>query len=148
MRVVLRKDVKGVGKAGTIAEVAEGYARNYLLPRGLAEEATVGNLSQIAGQKAAAAKRDEKALAETKDLATRLETTPVLVKAKAGDRGKLFGAVTNAQVADALRALHGADIDRHKIELPDAIKTTGDHPGTVRLPMGVHARITVRVTAQ
>jgi len=82
------------------------------------------------------------------DLASRLETTPVLVKAKAGDRGKLFGAVTNAQVADALMVLHGADIDRHKIELPDAIKTTGDHPGTVRLPMGVQARITVRVTAQ
>ena len=148
MKVVLRKDVKGVGNIGAIAEVAEGYARNYLLPRGLAEEATAGTLSQIAGQKAAAAKRDEKALAETKDLARRLELTPVLVKAKAGDSGKLFGAVTNAQVADAVKALHGADIDRHKIELPEAIKTTGDHHGTVRLPMGVQARITVRVAAQ
>ena len=148
MKVILRQDVKGVGKAGAIAEVAEGYARNYLLPRGIAQEATAGNLTQIAGRKAAAAKRDEKLLAETKELAMRIEAQPVQVTAKAGERGKLFGAVTNTQIAEALNALHGADIDRHKIEIVETIKATGDHPGIVRLPLGVQARITIRVTAQ
>jgi len=147
VKVILRQDLKGVGKAGAIAEVAEGYARNYLLPRGLAQEATAGNLTQIAGRKAAESKRDEKLLAETKELAARIESLPVEVTAKAGERGKLFGAVTNAHVAEALKALHGADIDRHKIEISETIKATGDHAGVVRLPLGVQARITIRVRA-
>jgi len=148
VKVILRQDLKGVGKAGAIAEVAEGYARNYLLPRGIAQEATAGNLTQIAGRKAAATKRDEKLLAETKELAARIEAQPVEVKAKAGERGKLFGGITNGQVADALKALHDVEIDRHKIEIVDVIKATGDHAGVVRLPLGVQARITIRVVAQ
>ncbi len=148
MKVILRQDLKGVGKAGAIAEVAEGYARNYLLPRGLAQEATSGNLSQMEDRRAAATRRDEKLLAENRELATRLEARPVEIKAKAGERGKLFGAVTNAQIADAIRAQHGIEIDRHKIELDEPVKGTGDHAGSIKLPLGVVAKITVRVSAQ
>lgn len=148
MKVILRADLKGVGKAGAIAEVADGYARNYLLPRGLAHEATAGNLSQAAAQKAAAAKRDEKLLAQAQELAARLASVPTIIKAKAGERGKIFGAITNAQIAEALKASFGVEIDRHKIELAEPIKSAGDHACVVRLPLGVSARLTVRVTPE
>lgn len=148
MKVILRKDIKGVGKAGEITNVSDGYARNYLLPRNLAHEATTGNLSQAAQAKAALAKRDEKLLAEAQELAARLASNPTVVKAKAGERGKIFGAVTNAQIAEALKSALGVEIDRHKIEIAEPIKTAGDHPCIVKLPLGVTARIIVRVTPQ
>lgn len=145
MKVILRQDVKGVGKSGTVAEVAEGYGRNFLLPRGLADEATPGNLVQIGQRKAAQDRRDAKALALANEIAARLEGQPVLVRAKSGEGGRLFGAVTNAQVADAIRAAFGIDLDRHKIELAEPIKSTGDHSCLVRVAAGVTARIMVRV---
>jgi len=148
LKVILRKNIKGVGESGAIVDVSDGYARNYLLPRNFAQEATAGNLSQVAQAKAAQAKRDEKLLAESQELAGRVSAAPLTVMAKAGERGKIFGAVTNAQIADALKAALGVDIDRHKIELDEPIKTTGDHPALVKLPLGVTARITVRVTPQ
>ncbi|MBV8164515.1 MAG: 50S ribosomal protein L9 [Candidatus Eremiobacteraeota bacterium] len=148
MKVILRKNIKGVGTSGAIIDVSDGYARNYLLPRQLAHEATAGNLAQAAQAKAAQAKRDEKLLAEAKELAARLAGAPIRVTAKAGERGKIFGAVTNAQVADALKNALGIDIDRHKIEMAEPIKTTGDHKAVVKLPLGVTAQITVRVTPQ
>jgi large subunit ribosomal protein L9 len=145
VKVILRADLKGVGKAGTITDVSDGYARNYLLPRGLAQEATQANLTQAAAQKAAAKKRDEKLLAEAQELAGKLSAAPAVVRAKAGERGKIFGAVTNAQIADALKSEAGVDIDRHKIECSEPIKTIGDHSCIVRLAQGVTAKITVRV---
>jgi large subunit ribosomal protein L9 len=148
VKVILRKDIKGVGKVGAIVEVSDGYARNYLLPRQLAHEATAGNLTQAAQVKAAQTKRDEKLLAEANELATRLASNPTVVRAKAGEKGRIFGAVTNAQIADALKATLGIEIDRHKIEVTEPIKTAGDHPAVVKLPLGVTARITVRVTPE
>lgn len=148
MKVILRKDIKGVGTSGSIIDVSDGYARNYLLPRQLAHEATAGNLAQAAQAKAAQAKRDEKLLAESREIAARLAGVPLVIAAKAGERGKIFGAVTNAQVADAVKHTLGVDIDRHKIEMAEPIKTTGDHKAVVKLPLGVTAQITVRVTPQ
>jgi large subunit ribosomal protein L9 len=148
VKVILRKDLRGVGKAGEIVEVSDGHARNYLLPRGLAHAATAGNLSQAAQMKAAQVKRDEKLLAEAHELAARLASNPTVIQAKAGERGRIFGAVTNAQIAEALKAALGVEIDRHKIELAEPIKTAGDHPALVKLPLGVTAKITVRVTPQ
>jgi large subunit ribosomal protein L9 len=147
VKVILKQDIKGVGKAGSVADVAEGYGRNYLLPRGLAAEATVGSLAQLAGQRVAKERRDEKALAEARALAATLASKPLEIKAKGGERGKLFGAVTNAQVADALHAAFGIDIDRHKIDLPEPIKAAGEYACTVKLAHGVNARVTVRVVA-
>jgi large subunit ribosomal protein L9 len=148
VKVILRKDIKGVGTSGSIIDVSDGYARNYLLPRQLAHEATAGNLAQAAQAKAAQAKRDEKLLAESREIAARLAGVPLVIAAKAGERGKIFGAVTNAQVADAVKHTLGVDIDRHKIEMAEPIKTTGDHKAVVKLPLGVTAQITVRVTPQ
>jgi large subunit ribosomal protein L9 len=145
VKVILRADIKGVGKAGSITDVSDGYARNYLLPRGLAQEATEGNLTQAQAQKAAQQRRDDKLLAQARELAARLSASPAIVKAKAGERGKIFGAVTNAQIADALSAAAGVEIDRHKIEVAEPIKTIGDHVCTIRLAQGVTANIRVRV---
>jgi large subunit ribosomal protein L9 len=147
VKVILKQDIKGVGKAGSVADVAEGYGRNYLLPRGLALEATTGSLAQLAGQREAKERRDEKLLAEAREVAALFASKPLEIKAKGGDRGKLFGAVTNAQVADALRAAFGVEIDRHKIELPEPIKAAGDYACTVKLAHGVTARVSVRVVA-
>jgi large subunit ribosomal protein L9 len=147
VKVILKQDIKGVGKAGSVADVAEGYGRNYLLPRGLALEATAGSLAQLAGQREAKERRDEKVLAEAREVAALFASKPLEIKAKGGDRGKLFGAVTNAQVADALHAAFGVDVDRHKIELPEPIKAAGDYICTVKLAQGVTARVAVRVIA-
>jgi large subunit ribosomal protein L9 len=147
VKVILNADVRGVGKAGTVAEVSDGYARNYLLPKGLAQEATAGNLAQAQARRAAAAKREEKMLAEARALAARLSAAPLPVSAKAGERGRIFGAVTNADIAEALQAAHGVALDRHKVELAEPIKTLGDHEVLVRLAPGVTAKVTVRVGA-
>ena len=142
------QDVKGVGKAGEIHNVADGHGRNYLLPHGLALEATSGNLAQASARQAAQSKRDEKTLAEAKELAAKLEGAPIVVTAKAGESGRLFGAVTNAPIADAIRTALGIEVDRHKIELEEPIKAAGDHVCDVKLHPGVTAKITVRVVAE
>lgn len=145
MKVILKADVKGVGKAGSILDVADGHARNFLLPRGLAEEATTGNLAQLEGRRAAKQKRDDKLLTDAKALAAMLESRPVTIRAKAGEQGKLFGAVTNSQVADAVRAEFGVELDRHKLELGEPIKSAGNHRCVAKLAHGVSASIAVHV---
>jgi len=145
VKVILKADIKGVGKAGSILDVADGHARNYLLPKGLAEEATAGNLAQLEGRVAAKQKRDDKNLAEAKTLAAALTAKPVTVRAKGGEQGKLFGAVTTSQIADAVKAEFGIALDRHKLELAEPIKTAGDHRCVAKLAHGVSATIAVRV---
>jgi large subunit ribosomal protein L9 len=148
VKVILLQDVKGVGKVGEVHNVADGHGRNFLLPRGFAVEATAGNLAQAKARQAAQAKHDEKHLAEAKELAARIEGKPIVVAAKAGESGKLFGAVTNAQIADAIRSNLGIELDRHKIDLEEPIKAAGDHVCDVKLHAGVVAKITVRVVAE
>lgn len=145
MKVILKADIKGVGKAGSVIDVADGHARNYLLPKGLAEEATAGNVAQLEGRRAAAQRRGDKALAEAQALGRLLESAPVVIKAKAGEQGKLFGAVTSSQIAQAVRSAFGVELDRHKLELSEPIKSAGEHRLTARLAHGVIAAITVRV---
>ena len=145
MKVILKADVKGVGVAGAILDVADGHARNFLLPRGLAEEATAGNLAQHEGRRAARQKRDDKELSEARALAAQLESKPVTVHAKGGEHGKLFGSVTNAQVAQAVQTEFGIAIDRHKLDLGEPIKTVGDHRCQAKIAPGVAATIVVRV---
>jgi large subunit ribosomal protein L9 len=145
MKIILKADVKGVGKAGAVAEVADGYGRNFLLPRGLAVEATSGNLTQATARAASQAKRDEKTLAEARELAAKLESRPVVIKAKGGESGKLFGAVTNAQIAEAIDVAFGISLDRHIIDLDEPIKTPGEHACEVKVASGVVARVKVLV---
>jgi len=139
--------VKSLGTIGTVLEVADGYARNYLLPRGLAAEASKGSLALLEQQRRAKARRDAEAVANAEALGKQLEELQLTVSAKAGGNGKLFGAVTNANVAEAIHASLGVEIDRHKIELPDSIKSLGSYPVEIRLGKNVIAKTTVKVVA-
>jgi large subunit ribosomal protein L9 len=128
MRLVLLSDVKALGKRGDVVEVADGYARNFLLPRKLAGEADKGALAQLDAQQKARDRRHSQELADAQALASRLESAKLAVKAKAGGNGKLFGAVTNADVAAAIAGTLSVEIDKHKIELTNQIKALGSYP--------------------
>ena len=134
MKVIFLQDVKGQGKKGDMKEVSDGYARNYLLPRNLATQATADNLNALKiKEKAAAAKAArEKALAE--ENAKKLEGVQVIIRAKAGSSGKLFGAVTSAEIAEALKEQFGIDIEKNKIVQGEPIKTYGSY--TVKAKLG------------
>jgi large subunit ribosomal protein L9 len=147
MKIILLNDVKPLGTIGDIVDVADGYARNYLLPRGLAAEASKGSLALLEQQRRAKARKDAEAVANAEALGKQLEDTPVTVQAKAGGNGKLFGAITNANVAEAIHAALGIDIDRHKIEIPDNIKSLGSYPIEIRLGKNIVAKTTVKVVA-
>jgi large subunit ribosomal protein L9 len=147
MKVILLGDVKALGKQGDVVEVAEGYARNFLLPRSLASEANKGALAAHADQKRANEKREAQALADARDLASRLEQTQLAVKAKAGGNGKLFGAVTNADVAHAINHALAIDVDKHKIEIKSQIKALGAYPVEVKLHKNVVAKATINVVS-
>ena len=147
MKVVLMSDVKPLGKKGDVVEVAEGYGRNYLLPRSLAAEASKGALAALGEQKKAKEKREAQTLAEARELATRIENSKLAVRAKAGGNGKLFGAVTNADVASAIHDSLAVAIDKHKIEIKSQIKSLGSYPVEIKLHKSVVAKTTVDVVA-
>ena len=147
MEVILRDDVKSLGKAGELVRVKPGYARNFLLPQGLAYEATEGNKKRIVAETRARAVR----LAAEKDsataAATRLGSVTLTFTRKSGEEGRLFGSITGHDVADALAA-QGHAVDKRKVELTHPIKALGDHTVTVRLHPEVHAEVRVTVIAE
>jgi large subunit ribosomal protein L9 len=145
VRVILRQRVRGLGEAGAVVQVADGYARNYLLPRGLAVEATEGELRRVAEERARAAARAERALAEAREAARRIDGAAVTVPARAGTQGRLFGSITSADVAAAIAASCGVAVDRRQVLLEEPIRSVGEHSVTVRLHPDVAARVIVRV---
>jgi large subunit ribosomal protein L9 len=147
MEVILKEDVADLGFRGEVVKVADGYARNYLLPRKLAMQATAANKAVITQMKAAAARRSasEKALAE--ELVTKLEPLLLNFTRKAGEQGHLFGSVTSADIAAELAA-QGHEVDRRKIQLGDPIRSVGDFKVAIRLHREVTARVTVKVQAE
>ena len=147
MKLILLADVAALGKKGAIVDVAEGYARNYLVPRKLGIEADKGALAKLGSQQQAQKRREEQTLAEAKELAKRLETAKVSVKAKAGGNGRLFGTVTNADVATAISESLDVAIDKHKIEFNNSIKALGSYPVEIRLHKNVIAKATVDVVS-
>jgi large subunit ribosomal protein L9 len=147
MKVVLIEDVKGTGKAGETKDVANGYARNFLIPRKLAQAATRGAQEQVDRQKNTAVQREQRELADAKAMAARLEGAQVVLKLRSGKDGKLFGAVTNADVASALKQQHGITLDRRKIEFDEALKAMGPGTAHVKLHREVTARIPLLVTS-
>lgn len=147
MKVVLLSDVQSLGKKGDVVDVAEGYARNFLVPRKLVTEASKGALAVLGDQRKAQERRDAQQLAEARDLASRLETSKLAVKAKAGGNGKLFGAVTNSDVASAIHDSLAIAIDKHKIEIKNQIKALGSYPVEIKLHKNVVAKTTVDVVA-
>ena len=148
MKVILLQEVKKLGKKGEIMEVAEGYARNFLLPKKLAAPATADTLNQLQQQKSAAADRQKRLLEEAKLLAAQLGQIEVKVKAKAGEGGKLFGAVTTKDIADAAKIQHGVELDRRKMEITDPIKNLGQTTVVMKIHPEVTAEIKVQVIGE
>ncbi|MBR5702341.1 MAG: 50S ribosomal protein L9 [Oscillospiraceae bacterium] len=127
MKVILTADVKGQGKKGELKEVSEGYARNYLIPRGLAMKATADNLNALALKEKAKAAQAAKEKAQAQEHAKQLESCVVKVKARGGENGKLFGSVTNKEVADALKEQYGIELEKNRILLEENIKSFGSY---------------------
>lgn len=148
MKVILLKDVKGSGKAGDTLNVADGYARNFLLAKGLAVEANAKNLNELAGKKASAQHKLDVEKAENEKTAAEIGGKAVVIKARAGQGGKLFGAVTTANVADAIKEQLGGVVDKKKISLSSDIKAFGDYTATVKMTQGVSCTVTVKVVEE
>ncbi len=148
MKIILLSDVKTLGTAGTVLDVKDGFANNFLFPRGLAAEASKGAMALLEQQRRAKARREADELANAQEVAQRLEQTQLLVSVKAGGNGRLFGAVTNGDVAESIKKLLDVDVDRHKIEVPENIKSLGSYPIEIRLSKNILAKTTVKVVAQ
>ena len=144
MEVILRQDVPSLGKAGQIVKVKPGYARNFLFPKDLAYEATEGNKKRIAAEQAATAAKRAAEKGEAEALAAKLGALTVLLKAKAGDEGKLFGSIGGNDIAEALAKL-GHTVDKKKFDLEHPIKAVGEYTVPVRLHHDVIAKIRVAV---
>ncbi|HEX9061514.1 MAG TPA: 50S ribosomal protein L9 [Clostridia bacterium] len=145
MKVILKQDVKGLGKKEDLVEVSDGYGRNYLIPRGIAAEANSSNLNIMNTRKDAERSKKERELAQAKELSKKLSEVTVVIKGKAGDNGKLFGSITNKDIADRLRSAFKLDVDKKKIILPDAIKSIGTFEVEVKLYPEVSTKIKVRI---
>ena len=145
MIVILMKDVKGSGKAGDVVKVRDGYARNMLLPKGLAKEATEGNIRSLEKQKAIAAEKLEEQKAAAKEMAAKLEKITLKIESKGGDSGKLFGSITSKDIAEALEKQEGMKIDKKKIEMKTPIKQAGETEVTLKLFTEISAQLKVSV---
>ena len=145
MKVVLLTDVKGHGKKGDIVEASDGYARNFLIPKKMAEIATNDVLNNIKGKNEAAAFHKQQEIEKAKEMADSLEGAKVMLKGKAGDNGKLFGKITNQDVADAVKYQLHHVIDKRKVVLPDGIKTTGETSVVLKIYPEISATIKVIV---
>jgi large subunit ribosomal protein L9 len=147
MKVILTKDVKGSGHAGDIVNVSDGYARNFLFPKGMAKEASEQNVNIAKQQKQATEKRRMLELLSAEEAAKRLKGLKVVVKAKCGENGRLFGSVTAKEIADAILAQHGIEIDKKKIVMPDHIKELGEMDLQIKVHAGVTAEMILSVEA-
>ena len=148
MIVILTKDVKGTGKAGEVVKVSDGYARNMLIPKGLAKEATQGNIRSLEKQKAIAEEKRQENEAKAKEEAAKLEAITLEISSKGGENGKLFGSITSMDVAEALEKQEGIKIDKKKIEMDGPIKQAGVSTVTLKLFQDVAAKVKVNVTVE
>ncbi len=145
MQVILITDVKSLGKKGTIVNVNDSYARNYIIPHGLGVEANKANLNDLKLQNANMEKLEAARVANARDMKAVIDGKTVEVAIKTGKDGKLFGSVTNKEVAEAIKRTFNVDIDKKKIVM-EAIKTSGNHPVNIKLHKDITAAVTVKVT--
>jgi large subunit ribosomal protein L9 len=147
MKVILKKDIKGIGIAGTVKNVTSGHARNYLVPNGFVEEATPANLRKLENEKKAYEKKRTLDLTAHRALAAKLEAAACVISVKTGEDNKMFGSVTALMISDQLKTM-GFDIDKRDIHVGDALKTVGDHAIDIRIDPEVHAKLTVSIVAE
>lgn len=148
MKVILRADVPEVGHKGDVLDVADGYARNFLVPRGLAMAASKGALAQAESMRRARAVRDARDREAAEEIATKLTPLTITIKARAGAEGRLFGSVTPADVAAAVETQGGIEVDRRRLHLEEPIRALGAHEVPLRLHPDVEVRLNVEVVAE
>ena len=148
MQVILTQDVKGQGKKGQMVNVSDGYARNFLLPKGLATEATKSNINDLKGKKESLEYKIKTETEEAQRIVEKMKDIEVVIKAKAGDNGKLFGSVTSKDVAEELTMQHHIKLDKKKFVLPDGIKVLGVTEVPVKVYTGVSGTLKVNVIKQ
>lgn len=148
MKVILKQDVKNLGKKEQLVDVSDGYARNYLLPRGIAVEADAKNLNIMQSRNTAARERRDREAAKASDTADKLKELVLDIKAKAGENGKLFGSITSMDIAEGMKKSFGMDIDRKKIDLPEPIKHLGKTEVEIKLHSGVSGKLTVNIVRE
>ncbi len=146
MIVILNRDIKGTGKAGEVVKVSDGYARNMLLPKGWATEATDGNIRSLEKQKALQEQKKAEEKAAAQELAAKLSDVKVVIKTKAGEGGRLFGSITSKDIADETKKQAGITLDKKKIQLSSPIKSMGTFEVEVKLYPEVSGKMTVEVT--
>ena len=147
MKVILSQDIKGTGSKGEIINVSDGFARNYLLPKSLAIEATLGNLNAIKQRKNAEARRKAVDEQSARGIADKVKELTISIQAKAGEGGRLFGSVTGKEIAEALLEQHHIEVDKKKIEIEEPIKTMGEHQVKLKLYAGVSSMLKIHITA-
>lgn len=148
MKVILIKDVKGSGKKGDVLNVADGYARNYLIGKGFALEATQKNLNDLQGKKSSEQHKIDVEIADNKALVEKIKDKDIVIKAKAGQGGKLFGAVTASTVSDEIKKQYGVDVEKKKIALSSDIKSYGDFSAAIKLSHGISCNIKIKVVEE
>ncbi len=148
MKVILRADVNGVGKRGDIIDVADGYARNFLVPKGLAMKAAAGATSQAASMRRARDVKDATERAAAEEIATKLVPTRITLAVRAGTEGRLFGSVTTSDIVEAVSAQTGIELDRRTLRMDDPIKSVGEHLVPARLHPDVEFPISIDVVAK
>lgn len=148
MKVILKEDVRKLGKKNAVVEVSDGYARNFLFPRGLAVEGTAQNVNILRDKTAAAERRDLKRTAEAEAVKAKIAGKVIKMSVGAGEGGRLFGSVTAAQVAEALEAQYGVKLDKKNVKIDGAVKALGAYPLTLKLYAGVECAMTLSVEGQ
>ena len=148
MKIILNQDVKGLGKKGELVNASDGYARNFLLPKKMAVEATSGNLKTLEEQNEAINLKKQKELDKAKNLAEKIQKLTVEITTKAGDGGRLFGSVTSKEICESLQKQHGIKLDKRKVVLPEPIKELGMRHVEVKIHPGVTAKLNVDITSE
>ncbi len=147
MKVIFLKDVKGSGKRGEIKEVSTGHARNYLIPKGLVMEANKKNMEDYNNKKKKDAKIDKENTEQANMIKEKIESKELKITAKAGDSGKLFGAITNTEIAELIKKEHGVEVDKKKINISGSIKSTGDYDIKIKLYKNITATLKLKIEA-
>jgi len=145
MKVILKQDVKGLGKKEQMVEASDGYARNFLLPRGLAVEASASNVNIMKTKKEAETNKKDREIAQAKDLAKKIKDITITLKVKAGDNGKLFGSITSKDVAEAMKTQQKIELDKKKLIMPEALKAVGTFEVEVKLYTEISSKFTVKI---
>ncbi|HEY5583543.1 MAG TPA: 50S ribosomal protein L9 [Ruminiclostridium sp.] len=145
MKVILKQDVKGLGKIEQMLEVSDGYARNFLFPKGLAVEASASNVNIMKTKKEAETQKKDREITKAKELAKKIKDITITIKVKAGDNGKLFGSITSKDVVEAMKTQQKLEIDKKKLVMPEALKLVGTFEVEVKIYPEISSKFTVKI---